>query len=96
MYSLGVLIFDVLFNRYPYELSPKGYFDYHVNSSDVDFSILLKILPERLSMYGPRDLLECLVEVCLMCFHTDPLQRPDLDYIIVVLRLSMSYLTKIF
>lgn len=96
VYSLGVLMFEMLFNRYPYELSLGSSFQYHINRKNIDFSQLHKIQAERMMGYGPRELLECIAQLCLQCFSKDPLLRPGLDNILVVLRLSMNYLTKLF
>jgi len=96
VYSLGVLMFEMLFSRYPYELSLGGSFQYHSSKKTVDFSELQKIQVERLTGYGPRELLECLTDLCMLCLNKNPLLRPDLENILVVLRLSMVYLTKIF
>lgn len=62
----------------------------------MDFSELHKIMPGRLTNYGPQELLEYLADLCLLCFNKDPQLRPELDNILVVLRLSMNYLTKLF
>lgn len=56
----------------------------------------ISTVPEKIINYGPKDIMESITQLCLWCLRDEEEKRPSLDSVIIILRLAMAYLIKMF
>lgn len=97
-YGIGMVMYELLFSKFPFQLmNDKLPSDRYCGAmTKIPPSERISVVPERIGNSGPNDLMESLARLCFLCLRDDEKKRPSLDSVIVILRLSMIYLTKIF
>ncbi|CAK81156.1 unnamed protein product (macronuclear) [Paramecium tetraurelia] len=102
IYSLGVLIFELLFDRFPIVRLITIFQDFRKqNYKCLEDKLQKQIYQVRYNededqKIGPQYLMKYLGRLCIQCLQPDPQLRPNIDKIILVLKDCLTFLDKVY
>ncbi|CAD8112838.1 unnamed protein product [Paramecium primaurelia] len=89
IYSFGVLLFELLFDRYP--------IDFRIQKDKLQTqNYFVRYKEEYQKLVGPQYLMKYLGRLCIQCLQPDEQKRPNLDKIILVLIDSLMFLDLVY
>lgn len=94
VYSFGVLMMELLFDSLPISMrrSDDNHRKLRKALEDRTYTQFILANVERLYYYFNRPVAEVLCYVALRCLDPDPLQRPCIDWVLVILRRMHGYI----
>jgi serine/threonine protein kinase len=83
VFSLGVIMFEMIYGSYPYDI-----FETTERVDEIMRGYLKKwyFTPEEYETYGDVNVLRILNGLISRCLASDPVHRPELDWIALVVR----------
>ncbi|CAD8210133.1 unnamed protein product [Paramecium pentaurelia] len=91
IYSFGVLLFELLFDRYPIDFRIQNQKDKLLTQN-----YFVRYNEEYQKLVGPQYLMKYLGRLCIQCLQPDKEKRPNLDKIILVLRDGLTFLDLVY
>ena len=76
------MIYEIMFDSFPIEALKKGK-DIYIKEDD--YLKFYAMAPEKCKYYAMPKLMLLLYHLCLKCIDPNPMQRPYIDWIILIL-----------
>ncbi|CAD8165338.1 unnamed protein product [Paramecium pentaurelia] len=94
IYSFGVLLFELLFDRYPIDFRRQNLKTLEEKLKNRTYYVRYDENFDKFS--GPQVIMKYLGRMCLQCLQPEPANRPNIDKIVLVLKDCLTYLDKVY
>ncbi|CAD8190673.1 unnamed protein product [Paramecium octaurelia] len=94
IYSFGVLLFELLFDRFPIDFRRQNLKPLEEKLHKLAYSVRYDENFDK--DLGPQGIMKYLGRMCLQCMQPDPALRPNIDKMVLVLKDCLTYLDKVY